>query len=56
MRSGASNLPSSNVTKGPTHNEICQNYSRNLQIDPCNWKMFKIFEKSWGDAPKGYKL
>ena len=56
MRSGSSNLTDSNLTKDPTHNGTYQNYSRNPQIDPWNWKIFKIFEKSQGDVPKGYKL
>ena len=56
MWNGSSNLPDSNVPKDPAHNETYQNYSRNPQIGPCNWKRLTIFEKSQGNAPKAYKL
>ena len=56
MRNGSSNLPDSNVPKGPTHNETYQKYSTNVQIHPCNWKIFQICVKNQGDAPKVYKL
>ena len=56
MTNGSSDLQDSNVPKGSAHNETYQNYSRNLQIGPCNWKILNFFEKSQEDAPKGYKL
>ena len=56
MRNGSSNLPDSNVPKGTTDNGTYQNYSKNPQIGPCNWKILKIFEKSQRDASKAYKL
>ena len=52
LRNSSSNLPDSNVPKGPTHNQIYQHYSKNPQIGPSNWKTSKICKKNQQNLKK----